>query len=84
MQFCGRQELSEGAEMRFLVIVEKGPTSYGVYAPDLPGCVAVGETQEEALESMREAMAFHLDGMREDGDAIPEPVSVGQYLEIAV
>lgn len=51
---------------RFLVIIEKGSQSYGAYSPDLPGCVAVGETQEEVEKNMREAIVMHLQGMIED------------------
>jgi len=53
--------------MRYLVVVEQGPTSYGAYVPDLPGCVAAGETREEVLTLIREAIEFHLEGMKEDG-----------------
>lgn len=53
--------------MRYLVVVEKGPTSYGTYVPDLAGCIAVGETREEALASILEAIESHLEGLTEDG-----------------
>ena len=49
--------------MRYLVVVEKGPTSFGAYVPDLPGCIAVGETREEVLQSIHEAIEFHLEGL---------------------
>lgn len=61
--------------MQYLVIIEKGPTSYGAYVPDLPGCVAVAETEEKVEALIREAIEFHLEGMRENGDPIPEPTS---------
>ena len=67
---------------RYVVIIEKGETSYGAYVPDLPGCVAVGETPEEAETLIREAIEFHLDGMREDGLPIPEPTSEPRYVEV--
>ncbi|HEX7983708.1 MAG TPA: type II toxin-antitoxin system HicB family antitoxin [Duganella sp.] len=57
--------------MRFLVIVEEGPDSFGAYVPDLPGCVAVGRTREETLTLMQEAIAFHLEGLKADGQPIP-------------
>jgi len=60
----------------YLVIYEKGPTSWGAYVPDLPGCVAAGETQEEVRELIKGAIDLHLRGMREDGDPIPEPTAV--------
>lgn len=61
--------------MEYVVILERGETSFGAYVPDLPGCVAVGKTKEEALRLIREAIEFHLEGMREDGLPIPEPSS---------
>ena len=62
-------------ETQYAVIYEKTGTGYGAYAPDLPGCVSTGRTLEEAERNMREAIAFHLDGLRADGDPIPEPTT---------
>ena len=67
---------------KFLVIIEKGGSSYGAYSPDLPGCVAVGATREEAEEKMYEAITFHLEGLREEGLPIPEGESVGEYIVV--
>ena len=69
--------------MRYLVVVEKGPSSFGAHVPDLPGCVAVGETKEEVLSLIREAIEFHLEGMREDRTPIPQPSSPVEYVEVA-
>ncbi|MEO6044240.1 MAG: type II toxin-antitoxin system HicB family antitoxin [Tepidiformaceae bacterium] len=69
--------------MRYAVIYEKGPTSYGAYIPDLPGCVAAAETLEEAKRLIREAVALHLEGLRADGDAIPPPTSMAEYVDLA-
>jgi predicted RNase H-like HicB family nuclease len=69
--------------MRYLVVVEKGPTSYGAYVPDLPGCIAVGETREEVLASIREAIEFHLEGLKEDGQPIPPSTSSSEIVEVA-
>ena len=69
--------------MQYTVIFERGETSYGAYVPDLPGCVAVGETREEVENLIREAIEFHLDGLREDGMPIPEPASSSQLVEVA-
>ena len=69
--------------MRYAVIYEKGPTSYGAYIPDLPGCVAAAETLDEAKRLIREAVKLHLDGLRADGDPVPPPTSVAEYLELA-
>ncbi len=68
--------------MRYLVVVEKGPSSFGAHVPDLPGCVAVGESREEVLALIREAIEFHLDGMRDDGLAIPVPSSTSELVEV--
>ena len=54
--------------MKYAIVIEKGETSWGAYVPDLPGCVAVGETREEAVQLIREAIEFHLEGMREDSE----------------
>ena len=68
--------------MRYLVVIEEGPTSFGAYVPDLPGCVAAGETREEAMELIREAIEFHLEDIREHGLALPVPHSSGEFVEI--
>jgi predicted RNase H-like HicB family nuclease len=70
--------------MQYTVIVEQGATSWGVYVPDLPGCVAVGESREEALELIREAIEFHIEGLRASGEEIPQPHSFGELVEIGV
>ena len=57
--------------MRYLVVVEKGPTSYGAYVPDLPGCVAAGETEAEVLSLIREAIELHLEGLKDEGQPTP-------------
>lgn len=69
---------------RFLVIIEKGEQNYGAYAPDLPGCVAVGDTQEEVEENMRAAIALHLQGMIEDHEPIPTPETMAEYMEVSL
>ena len=68
--------------MKYAIVIEKGETSWGTYVPDLPGCVAVGETREEAVQLIREAIEFHLEGIREDGESIPLPHSETDYVEI--
>ena len=67
---------------RYAVVIEKTSTGYGAYAPDLPGCVAAGDTIEETERLMREAIEFHLEGMRAHGDPVPEPTAVAQYVEV--
>lgn len=68
--------------MKYAVVIERGETSYGAYVPDLPGCVAVGKTREEAMTLIREAIEFHLEGMREEGEGMPEPHSETEYVEV--
>ncbi|MGI8440460.1 MAG: type II toxin-antitoxin system HicB family antitoxin [Thermoleophilaceae bacterium] len=69
---------------RYLILIEGGPPSnYSAWSPDLLGCVATGETLEEVEGEMREAIAFHLEGMVEDGEALPEPSGPGVYVERA-
>ena len=69
--------------MRYAVVIEKGESNYSAYVPDLPGCVAVGDTLEETQREIQEAIEFHLEGMRADGLPIPEPSSSVQYVEVA-
>jgi predicted RNase H-like HicB family nuclease len=61
--------------MEYLVIVEQGDTSFGAYVPDLPGCVAVGESREEAMQLIREAIELHIENLRENGEDVPLPHS---------
>jgi predicted RNase H-like HicB family nuclease len=68
--------------MKYLVIVEKGPENYSVYVPDLPGCTSAGNTLDEALEGIREAVEGHLELMRESGEPIPDPSSEAAFVEV--
>ena len=68
--------------MRYAVVIEKAESNYSAYVPDLPGCVATAASAEEAESQIREAIEFHLDGMREDGLPIPEPQSTVEYVEV--
>lgn len=69
--------------MRFAIVIEKAQGNYSAYVPDLPGCVATGVTVAEVDREIREAIEFHLDGLREDGAEIPQPSSQVEYVEIA-
>lgn len=68
--------------MRYLVVVEKGPESFGAYVPDLPGCIAAGESRDEVLALIREAIEFHLEDLKAEGQPIPEPSSSSELIEI--
>ncbi len=68
--------------MRYLVVLEEGPSSFGAYVPDLPGCVVVGYTREEVLTLIQEAIEFHLEGMKEEGLSIPRPASSSALVDV--
>ena len=65
-----------------MVVIEKGESSYGAYVPDLPGCVAVGETEEEVTRLIQEAIEFHLEDLAESGTQIPVPMSKSEYVDV--
>ena len=69
--------------MRYAVVIEKAGSNFSAYVPDLPGCVATGATLAEAEVAIREAIEFHLEGLREDGSPIPPPSSKVEYIEVA-
>jgi len=68
--------------MKYMVVVEKGESGYGAHVPDLPGCIAAGETREEVLELIKEAIEFHIEGLRESGEPVPPPSSAGEFIEV--
>lgn len=68
--------------MEYMVVIEQGEESYGAYVPDLPGCVAVGDTREEVLALIQEAIVLHLEMLRDDGLPIPRPHSVSEYVAV--
>ena len=68
--------------MRYLVIYEKSESGWGAYAPDLPGLGVAGKTLDEVKDLIREAVEFHLEGMRENGDPIPEPSTTTEYITV--
>lgn len=69
---------------RFPIVIEKAGENYSAYSPDLPGCIAVGDTIEETQRNMEEAMRFHIEGMIEDNEPIPVPQSRVQYVDIQI
>ena len=70
--------------MQYLVVIEQGSASFGAYVPDLPGCVAVGESRAEVTRLIEEAIQFHVEGLKEDGLPVPEPHSTGELVEARV
>jgi len=69
--------------MRYAVVIEKADGNFSAYVPDLPGCVATGATVPETEQAIREAIEFHLQGMRDDGEPVPPPSSKVDYVEVA-
>lgn len=68
--------------MKYMVVIEKGETGYGAHVPDLPGCIAVGKNRNEVLELIKEAIEFHIEGLREDGEPVPPPSSTGELIDV--
>ena len=69
--------------MRYAIVIEKAEANYSAYVPDLPGCVATGASIEEVEREIREAISFHLEGLREDGQPVPVPTSRVEYIDLA-
>ena len=67
--------------MRYAVVIENASTNYSAYVPDLPGCVATGQTIKEVEKEIRSAIKFHLDGLKKDGRPVPKPSSAVEYVE---
>lgn len=69
--------------MKYLIVIEPTSTGFSAYSPDLPGCVSTGQTRDDCETNMREAIEFHLDGMREDGQPIPTPSTSAAFVDVA-
>jgi predicted RNase H-like HicB family nuclease len=67
---------------RYLIVIEKAGDGFSTYSPDLPGCVSTGKTRDEVEKNMREAIEFHIDGLREEGIPVPEPQASWSYVEL--
>ena len=68
--------------MRYMVVVEQGPSSFGAYVPDLPGCVAAGSSKQEVLQLIQQAIEFHLKGIKGQGASVPQPHSYSEFVEV--
>jgi predicted RNase H-like HicB family nuclease len=68
--------------MHYMVVIEEGPTSFGAYVPDLPDCISVGETSQEALQLIQEAIEFHIEGLKKEYQHIPMPHSASSFVEV--
>ena len=69
--------------MKYTVVIERTSNNYAAYVPDLPGCVATAGTRDELLEEIRDAIEFHIEGMREDGEPVPQPQATADVVEVA-
>jgi len=69
--------------MKYAVVIEQGLNSFGAHVPDLPGCVATGETREEVILLIREAIEFHIEGLKASGEKVPVPSSSVQFIDVA-
>jgi predicted RNase H-like HicB family nuclease len=69
--------------MRYAIVIERANDNFSAYVPDLPGCVATGDTLEQTEQAIREAIEFHIEGLREDGAPVPPPTSRVDYIEVA-
>ena len=67
--------------MKYTVVIERTANNYAAYVPDLPGCVATASTREELLQEIREAIEFHIEGMYEDGESVPEPQTTAAVVD---
>ena len=69
---------------KYAVVIENGPANYGAYVPDLPGCVAVADTVQKVEQLIREAIPFHIEGLRLNGDPVPEPTTLVEFVDVKV
>ncbi len=69
--------------MKYTVVIERTSNNYAAYVPDLPGCVATAINREDLLEEIRDAIEFHIEGMREDGEPVPQPQATADFVEVA-
>ena len=69
--------------MKYAVVIESSPNNYAAYVPDLPGCVATGTSREETLAEIREAIALHIESLREYGEPVPQPQATTEVVEVA-
>ena len=69
--------------MRYAVVIEKGANGFGAYVPDLPGCIAAARSRDEVVKLIHDAVAFHIEGLKEDGEPVPEPASTVEFVEVA-
>ena len=70
--------------MQYLIVIEKTATGYSAYSPDLDGCIATGSTKQEVEHNMREAIEFHLEGLRDEGYSVPQPSTYSTYVDVTV
>ena len=69
--------------MKYMVVIEKGESGYGAHVPDLPGCIAAADTREKVIELIRDAIEFHIEGLVEAGESVPQPSSFSEIIEVS-
>jgi predicted RNase H-like HicB family nuclease len=69
--------------MRYAVVIEKGSNGFGAYVPDLPGCIAAAKTRDEVVKLIQDAMEFHIEGLKQDGEPVPKAASSVEFVEVA-
>jgi predicted RNase H-like HicB family nuclease len=69
--------------MRYAVVIEQGETGFGAYVPDVPGCVAAAETRDEVVRLIQDAIEFHIEGLKENGEPVPTPTSSIEFIDVA-
>jgi len=69
--------------MRYAVVIEKGVNGFGAYAPDVPDCIAAAQTRDEVVKLIQDAIEFHIEGLKEDGEPVPEPASSVEFVDVA-
>jgi predicted RNase H-like HicB family nuclease len=69
--------------LRYAVVIEKGAKGFGAYVPDLPGCIAAAKTRDEVVKLIQDAMEFHIEGLKQDGEPVPKPTSSVEFVEVA-
>lgn len=77
-----RREYANIERVKYLIVIEPTPTGFSAYPPDLPGCVSTGVTRDECEANMREAIEFHIDGLRQEGEPVPEPGTSAAFVDL--
>ena len=82
---CHEESRAEGVKekMQYTIVIERAPENYAAYVPDLPGCVATGDTREDTVREIRQAISYHIESLREHGEPVPEPQCTATVVDVA-